>query len=41
MQRKKEVPHCNSGTDACKMQDRVPMSTMFQHVNTSIPIDLL
>ena len=30
MQKKKEVHQCDSGTDAFKMQDRVPMSTMFQ-----------
>ena len=41
MQRKKQVQYCDSGTDACKTQDRVPMSSLFQCVNTSIPINLL
>ena len=33
MQRKKEVSYCNSGTDACKMQGRVPMSSMSKGAN--------
>ena len=36
MQRKKGVCYCDSGTDACKMQGRVPMSSMLQCVNTSM-----
>ena len=41
MQRKKGVCNCNSETDTCKMQGQIPMSSMFQCVNTSIPINLL
>ena len=41
MQRKKGVHYCDSQTDAFKMQDQVPISTMFLCVNTSIPINFI
>ena len=41
MQRKKGVCYHDSETDACMMQGSIPMSSMFQYVNTSIPINLL
>ena len=38
MQRKKEVHYYDLGTDTCKMQDRVPKSSMFsvcKHIYTN------